>query len=101
MLVCTDIPALEVLLREPQDYPSSKQIYNDPVFQGGANSRAEQFRVEGVSSGERMSPGFVQQPRNTKTQTHIDREDRNCRTGSYGLFVYLSERRTHMNVITK
>ena len=56
MLVCTDIPVVEVLLWELQDYSLTKWIYNDPVFQGGANSRAEQFRVEGVSFGERMSP---------------------------------------------
>lgn len=44
------------LLQQSQDYPVKKWIYNNTVFQGGANSRAEQFRVEGVSFGERMSP---------------------------------------------
>ena len=47
---------VDIPLRELQDYSLTKWIYNDPVFQGGANSRAEQFRVEGVSFGERMSP---------------------------------------------
>ena len=45
-----------VSLQNPQVYCQFLSSYNNPVFQDGANSRAEQFRVEGVSFGERMSP---------------------------------------------
>ena len=88
-------------LTTSQDYIYLYQLYNNPVFQGGANSRAEQFRVEGVSFGERMSSVFVQQPRNTKHK-HIQTEKTVIAGQAVAVFfVYLSERRNHMNVITK